>query len=129
MTALRAATWTNHMRAFRVANDPETGFKNESQITLPLIPDFYQKVYEGKYELKILQLNSRKKHFNPHSVLGEKTFRKPIFFFQNFFHFPGYGRASQGWVERNVDVRPKTQQNGAEAPLLLGPETQGWCVI
>ena len=72
------------------------------KVTLPLIPDFYQKSLRTKIRLKILELNSCKKHFDPHSVLGEKTFRKH-FFSQNFFDFPGYGRASQGWAERNVE--------------------------
>jgi len=42
----------------------------------------------------ILELIHRQKHFDPHSVLGEKTFRKHHFF-QNFFDFPGYGRATR----------------------------------
>ena len=93
------------------------------KVTLPLIPDFYQKSLRTKIRLKILELNSRKKHFDPHSVLGEKTFR--IYFFsQNFFDFLGYGRASRSWVERNFDSRPKTQLNGAEEPLILCSETR-----
>jgi len=95
----------------------------ELKVTLPLIPDFYQKSLRTKIRLKILELNSRKKHFDPHSVLGEKTFR--IYFFSHFiFYFPGYGRASRGWVERNFDSRPKTQLNGAEAPFIYCSETR-----
>jgi len=32
-------------------------------------------------------------------------------------------------MERNVDCRPKTQLNGAEAPFTFCSETQSWCVI
>jgi hypothetical protein len=93
------------------------------KVTLPLIPDFYQESIRTKIRLNILELNSRKKHFDPHSVLREKTFRKH-FSFQNFFDFPWYGRASQ-----RFDSRPKAQLNGAEAPFILCSETQSWCVI
>ena len=51
------------------------------------------------------------------------------FFLQFFFEFPGYGRTSRQWSERNVDSRPKTQLNGAEAPFIFCPETQSWCLI
>jgi len=98
------------------------------KVTLPLIPDFYQKSLRTKIRLKILELNSREKHFDPHSVLGCKTFRKH-FFFLFFFDFPGYGRASRRVMEPNVDSRPKTQLNGAEAPFIFCSETQSWCVI
>jgi len=58
--------------------------------TLPLIPDFCHKSSRTKIRLKILELNSRKKHFDPHSVLGEKTFRKHyLSFFTTFFIFLG----------------------------------------
>jgi hypothetical protein len=50
------------------------------KVTLPLIPDVYQKSLRTKIRLKILELNSRKIHFDPHSVLGENTFRKHFFF-------------------------------------------------
>ena len=59
------------------------------QVTLPLIPDFYQKSLRTKIRLDILEINSRKHHlelnsrkkqFDPHSVLGEKTFRKHFSF-------------------------------------------------
>ena len=36
------------------------------KVTLPLIPDFYQKSLRTKIRLKILHLKSRKKHFDPH---------------------------------------------------------------
>jgi len=98
------------------------------KVTLPLIPDFYQKSLRTKIRLKILELNSRKKHFDPHSVLGEKTFCEYIIL-HFFFDFPGYGRASRGWVERNFDSRPETQLNGAQAPFNFCSETQSWCVI
>jgi hypothetical protein len=55
-----------------------TKSENRAKVTLPLIPDFYQKSLRAKIRLKILELNSRKKHFDPHSsnsVLGEKTSR------------------------------------------------------
>jgi hypothetical protein len=32
-------------------------------------------------------------------------------------------------MERNVDSRPKTQLNGAEAPFVFCSETPSWCVI
>jgi hypothetical protein len=32
-------------------------------------------------------------------------------------------------MERNVDSRPKSQLNGAEAPFISCSETQSWCVI
>jgi len=50
-----------------------------TKVTLPLIPDFYQKSLRTKVRLKILELNSRKKYFDPHSVLGEKSFQRIIF--------------------------------------------------
>jgi hypothetical protein len=46
-----------------------------------------------------------------------------------FLDFPGYGRASRRVFERNVDSRPKTQLNDAEAPFTFCSETQSWCVI
>jgi len=53
---------TNDMRAFRVAfSKAETGFK----VTLPLIPDFYQKSLRTKIRFKILELNSRKNILTP----------------------------------------------------------------
>jgi len=52
-----------------------------------------------------------------------------MFFLQNFFDFPGYGRASRGWVEPIFDSRPKTQLNGAEAPFSFCSETRSWYVI
>ena len=57
-----------------------------------------------------------------------KTFRKQVLL-QNFFDFSGYGRASRRFVERNVDSRPETQLNGAEAPFMFCSETHSWCVI
>ena len=61
-------------------------------------------------------------------VLGVKTFLK-FLFLQNFFDSPASRRASRRWAEQNVDSRPKSQLNGAEAPFLFCPETQSWCVI
>jgi len=53
------------------------------KVTLPLIPDFYQKSLRTKIQLKILELNSRKKHFDPHSVPGE-NFSGTLFFAELF---------------------------------------------
>ena len=72
------------------------------KVTLPLIPDFYQKSLRTKIRLKILELNSRKKHFDPHSSSRGENFSKTLFF-QNFFDFPGYGRASERVIERNAE--------------------------
>ena len=44
ITALRAATWTNHMRVFSHSGVAETGFK----VTSPLCPDFHQIILRTK---------------------------------------------------------------------------------
>jgi hypothetical protein len=51
------------------------------------------------------------------------------FSLQNIFDFPGYGRASQRVLERDINSRPKTQLNRAEAPISVCPETESWYVI
>jgi hypothetical protein len=35
ITALRAATWTNHMRVFRHGSVPETGFRSHTTVQHP----------------------------------------------------------------------------------------------
>jgi len=69
------------------------------------------------------------KHFDHHSVVRVKTFAPKHSFLQICFDHPGCGCASRELPRRNVDSRPKTRLNGAEAPFLSCPETQSWCVI
>jgi hypothetical protein len=64
------------------------------KVTLPLIPDFYQKSLRTKIQLKILELNSRKKHFDPHSVPGE-NFSGTLFFAELFLFSWVWSRISE----------------------------------